>query len=392
MSIKLGPPVEGRHFIGRQKILDKIIRSITAGIHILLSAPRRVGKTSIARRILFLLRNEGWEGIYVSVEGAKNEVIFANRIIDELKKKQGLWTKVKAGFTDAFKNSNIDIEAFGAKIKYKNNPNEVMLLLEALGKALQSIKGKFIIVVDELPVFLAHLEKEQEGKKRVESVLSTLRSFRQMEIDEAYETTDHIIWFFCGSISLESFANQRNLAYTINDIKPIKVGAYEPLEAQEYLETISRREGLSLSEAVRDYIIAKTGWPIPFYLGIILEEAIEISDQATISTADVDAGYKAALKAHKKDFDQWIQRLKLHIDQFEIYLHILKLIARHHKADINMIKSSLLRTEWENTPELKLLAVLDLLETDGYTVLEDKHYRYRSPIIRDYVIKQFHLA
>lgn len=392
MSIKLGPPVEGKNFIGRKKVLNRIIDMLSEGLHVLLSAPRRVGKTSIARRVLYFLRKEGWSGIYVSVEGANNEVIFAQRIIDELKKRQTLWSSIKGGFSDTFKNSNIDLEAFGAKIKYRNSPNEVMILLETLGKSIQSIRGNFIIVIDELPVFLAHLEKEEDGKKRVESVLNTLRSFRQIEVDEAYEKSTYTSWMFCGSISLESFANQRNLAYTINDVRSLKVGAYELPEANEYLETISRREGVTLTDDVRDYIIAKTGWPIPFYLGIILEEAIISSDQKVISIENVDEGYKIALKEHKKDFDQWIQRLKLHIGNFEIYLHVLKLIAKYDSVDLDMIKSSMVNTEWNNTPELKLLAILDLLETDGYTVLENKSYQYRSPIIRDYVITQFHLA
>jgi len=392
MSIKLGPPVEGKHFIGRKKIIKKIINMMSEGLHILLSAPRRVGKTSIARRVLYLLRKEGWDGVYVSVEGAGNEVIFAQRIIDELKKRKSLWSKIKGGFTDTFKSSNIELEAFGAKIKYRNSPNEVMILLETLGKSIQNIKGNFLIVIDELPVFLAHLEKEEDGKKRVESVLNTLRSFRQQEVDESYEKTNITAWMFCGSISLESFANQRNLAYTINDVRALKIGAYDTDEAKEYLDTVSGRERMNLTGEVRDYIIDKTGWPIPFYLGIILEEAIESSNQKDLSLANVDAGYEIALKAHKKDFDQWIQRLKLHINQFEIYLHVLKLIARHNAVDLDMIKSSLLGTEWESIQELKLLAILDLLETDGYTVLENKEYQYRSPIIRDYVINQFHLS
>lgn len=392
MSIKLGPPVEGKHFIGREQIVNRIIKLIKSESHILQSGPRRVGKTSIARRVLYKLQKEDWKGVYITVEGANNEVIFAQRIIERLKKEQTLWKSIGGRFTDIFKNSNIDIELFGAKLKYKNGTNELTILMETLGRAINSIKGKFLIIIDELPVFLAHLEKEENGLKRVETVLSTLRSFRQYQSDTAYEPKNQIAWLFCGSISLENFANQRNLAYTINDIRSIKVGAYDEHEAIEYLDTVSKREHCTLTTEVRDYIIEKTGWPIPFYLGIILEEAITISTSNNISKADVDQGYETALKEHKKDFDQWIQRLKLHIDNFEIYLHILKSIAKYKKMNLDMIKASLNNTEWTNTPELKLLAILDLLDTDGYTVLEDSHYQYRSPIIKDYIIKQFHLT
>jgi len=348
MSTYLGPPVEGKNFIGRKKILAKLLAIVQSGMHILLSAPRRVGKTSIAKRLLFHLRNENWKGIYVSVEGAHDEVIFAKRIIDELRKHSSLWAHIKTGVLETFKNSNIDIEAFGVKLKYKTNSNEVMILLETLGRAVQSIKSDFIVIIDELPVFLAHLERQEDGLSRVETVLNTLRSFRQIDDGHSYERLHQKVWFFCGSISLESFANQRNLAYTINDVRSIKVGAYEPEEAIAYIQTISIREGYHIDEDTQQYIISKIEWPIPYYLGIILEAAMDKSPNRTIEQHHIDDGYEEALKTHKKDFDQWIQRLQLHIKNYEVYLEILKIIATHQNATLPLIKAKIMSTEWSN--------------------------------------------
>lgn len=392
MSTYIGPPVEGRHFIGRKKELAKLLQFIKSGLHILLSAPRRVGKTSVAKRILYLLRLEKWSGIYVTVEGAQDEIVFAQRIINELKRQDNFWKKAKTSFVDIFTQANIDIELLGTKIKFKKGSNEVNHLLETLGQAINSIKGNFLLIIDELPVFLASLEKKENGPERVESLLNTLRSFRQIDQGDEYEKKEKVIWFFCGSISLENFASQRNLSYTINDVKAYKIGAYSNDEAKEYLDTVAKRINANLSIKIRDHIIKKVGWPIPFYLGIVFDAANDEADSSRITAAHVRKGYTQSLENHKKDFDLWLQRLQLHISNYDLHMELLKLTAIHKKIDLEFIKAWLINTEWRDIKELKLLAILDLLEVDGYIVFERGKYQFRSPLVRDYIINKFHLA
>lgn len=392
MSTYIGPPVEGKHFIGRKKVVSKLLKIIKAGMHILLSAPRRVGKTSIAKRVLYLLRKEQWSGVYVTVEGANDEVAFVQRIIKELKAQNNLWKRTKDKFLEVFKKANLDIEILGSKLKFKDSPNDVAHFIETLGKAINSIKGNFIIVIDELPVFLASLEKKEQGPERVENLLNTLRSFRQYDSGDEYEKQDKVVWFYCGSISLENYASQRNLSYTINDVKAYKVGAYTDLEAIEYLTIIAKRQAVDLSVDLRDYIITKVGWPIPFYLGIVFDAAAEQADDDALDVTHIDEGYKVALKTYQKDFDLWLQRLQLHITKFDLHVALLKLIAIHLTVDLDFIKAWKLNSEWQSISELQLLAILDLLEADGYIVFENGIFQYRSPLVRDYIINKFHLG
>ncbi|HMU04786.1 MAG TPA: AAA-like domain-containing protein, partial [Saprospiraceae bacterium] len=111
MSTHIGPPAKGSNFFGRTKMIDRIKNVISKGTHILLSAPRRVGKTSLAMRILYLIQKENWNGIYVTLEGAKDETIVAQRIISALKDQESLWKKTKDSFISMFKSANIEIDA-----------------------------------------------------------------------------------------------------------------------------------------------------------------------------------------------------------------------------------------------------------------------------------------
>lgn len=54
MSIenRIGPPVEGNNFYGRKKELEIANRLLNSGHSLLLSAPRRIGKSSLAKRLI----------------------------------------------------------------------------------------------------------------------------------------------------------------------------------------------------------------------------------------------------------------------------------------------------------------------------------------------------
>jgi archaellum biogenesis ATPase FlaH len=391
MSTHIGPPAKGSNFFGRTKVIKRIQDVINKGSHILLSGPRRVGKTSIAMRILYLLQKENWNGIYVTLEGAKDETVVAQRIINALQDQSSFWSKTKDAFSNVFKKANIEIDAFGSKIGYNRNGSEVSHLLETLGQAINHIDGNFLIIIDELPVFLASLESKDDGPARVESVLNLFRSFRQYDNGDEYEAKDKKVWFFCGSISLESYAAHRNLSYTINDIRPFKLGAYDPEEAKEFLELAGKKSGIVLEAEVIDHIISKVGWSIPFYLAIVFDGAYQEMINKSMSIQNVDDGYVKALDEHKKDFDLWIQRLKLHIKNPEIHIEFLKLIAKGKNTNLEFLKAFIIGSEWNSLKELQIIAILDQLESDGYIVLEYQNYHFRSPLIKDYIINKFHL-
>jgi uncharacterized protein len=392
MSTHIGTPAQGKNFFGRSKMIEKLMKVILLGSHILLSGPRRVGKTSLAMRILFLLRKKSWNGIYVTFEGAKDETVIAQRIITALKEQEPFWKKSQSIFDKIFKGANIELEAFGAKVRYNKNNNDVANMLETLGRAINSLSGNFLVIIDELPVFLASLESKEDGKARVEAVLNVLRSFRQNDAGDDDDNVEKKVWFFCGSISLESYAAHRNLSYTINDIRPFKLGAYETAEAVEYLNMARIKSEVVMKEEVRDYLLKKVGWPIPFYLAIVFEAALnEMDDTNIMEYHHINVGYEKSLEEYQKDFDLWIQRLKLHIVNSEIHIEFLKLIATSQNVNLSFLKAFIINSEWSNLKELQLIAVLDQLEADGYIVLEEYKYVYRSPLIKDYIIKKFHL-
>ena len=86
ISIRTGAPVEGNDFYGRATELQYAWKyHISKGVSLLLSAPRRVGKTSFAKRMLKMAKEEGWKILYLNLHEISTEGEFVKLFKEELK-------------------------------------------------------------------------------------------------------------------------------------------------------------------------------------------------------------------------------------------------------------------------------------------------------------------
>ena len=72
MQTVIGQVARGKNFWDRKNEMGNIWRAIESGSHILISAPRRVGKTSIMYKVVDEPK-EGYIPIYVNVESADSQ-------------------------------------------------------------------------------------------------------------------------------------------------------------------------------------------------------------------------------------------------------------------------------------------------------------------------------
>src|SRR4051794_2493316 len=79
-----GSPVEADDFFDRPNDVARLQRELANGANILLTAPRRVGKTSLVLRVCALERNAGRSAVFINVEGCHDELAFAEKLVDGL--------------------------------------------------------------------------------------------------------------------------------------------------------------------------------------------------------------------------------------------------------------------------------------------------------------------
>ena len=77
-----GSPVEGDNFFGREKELKYAWNHIRKGNSLILSAPRRVGKSSFAKKLLEIAKGEKWNTLEINLEEIKSEEGFVKLFIE----------------------------------------------------------------------------------------------------------------------------------------------------------------------------------------------------------------------------------------------------------------------------------------------------------------------
>jgi len=167
----------------------------------------------------------------------------------------------------------------------------------ALARSIDGLSGRWLIAVDEVPVFLLNLLKPQDGLARVRGFLYWLRDLRQ----------DHhakVRWILAGSIGLDTVAARHGLGDTVNDLVPMPLGAFEPETAQRFLQALATSYDLDMTAEVSTYITERLGWPVPYYLQILFGAFYDpVEDGATLGTDVVDQVLDDLMKpVHKGRF------------------------------------------------------------------------------------------
>lgn len=97
---------------------------------------------------------------------------------------------------------------------------------EELETFLKDADSRTILPIDELPLLIGSIVKQDPTGNRAERFLLWLKRLR-----EQFEPR----WFFAGSIGLDSVARKLKLSGTIHDLQPIELGAFTEEKARAYL-------------------------------------------------------------------------------------------------------------------------------------------------------------
>lgn len=207
ISNKIGPPVEGDDFFGRTKEIRAANRLLDKGHSLLLSAPRRIGKSSFAKKLIEVKKNEGWKCVYIDLEETATEDGFLRLVINAFDK-NGLWNQVVSGISKGLVSVLEKIEKVSVgPVEFNIEKREQQEDLYKTLKELIRHDNDTLIVVDELTLFLGILGKSEDGIEKVTYILNWLRSLRQT-------SGTKIRWLFCGSVGLRNFTSSKNLSYT----------------------------------------------------------------------------------------------------------------------------------------------------------------------------------
>lgn len=383
-----GPPVEGDNFFGRTKELQFAWHQIENGNSLILSAPRRVGKSSFAKKLLVQAQEQGWNTLEINLEKVKTEEGFVKSLVDALQK-QSWWTKTqkRVGATlDSILSSikaSVEYEGIKTSLEYQSKKEDAY---EQLKKLFDHTENT-LVMVDELTILLASfLDNDKEnGKKNAEFFLNWLRSFRQI-------TGNKIRWIFCSSIGIDNFVSLHQLSYTLNDINTFPIGAFTSTQASEFLNELAKAEGIEFSDELSVYILEKLGWNLPFFIQILFNKIyfLHFIEDKKLDQKTVDEAYTSLIS--EKHLNTWDERLKEYGDlelSIRIVLNSLSGIPEGQSRD-NLTLLLFAKINDEDKAQTVLSEVLRVLQNDGYLIVNEQNkYLFRSPLLRDFWFNRY---
>ena len=385
MSIenRIGPPVEGKDFYGREKELEIANRLLDSGHSLLLSAPRRIGKSSFAKRLIEDKKAQGWKCVYIDLEQTTTEDGFLYLIIEYFERNH-VWRQKTDGMLQGAKAildriNKISIGPVGFDL---SSPERKEDLYKSLKELIRHDEETFI-VVDELTLFLGVLLKSDGGEEKVSFILNWLRSLRQV-------AGTKVRWLFCGSVGLKNFTASLNLSYAINDLTDFSLDELTPEEARGLMEGLCQGEGMNMDEESIIYALEKLHWNIPYFIQILFSK-LRDNYTGAVSKEDIDTAYGQLCS--ESYLNTWSERLAEYREMERPARLILNgLSARRSGLRRETLLGILMtRQDPSNAGETDLLLskVLEMLENDGYLLRKGPVRSFRSPLLRDYWYGKF---
>jgi len=383
-----GSPVEGENFFGRGNELNTAWLHIKKGNSLILSAPRRVGKSSFAKKLLSYAENEDWNTLEINLEEIQSEQKFVELFVEKLQA-ENWWKK---SLSTAGENLTQLLESikpsfsYGdatATLEWKSRKPDIYSKL----KKLLNHEQPTLIMVDEVTILLngfLNTDKEQ-GLESVEFFLNWLRSFRQVKGTKIH-------WVFCSSIGIDNFTNRHNLSYTFNDIKSFPLAAFDEETSMAFIKELAKSDNILLQEEVTRQMFKKIDWCLPYFIQVLYfnyQNLVNTYNKPNDSRT-LDLAYQDLIDS--KELNTWDERLAEYQELEEYARLILKNLSKTKPGVKRDTLLELLHAMIDDAgkAETYLNKLLYMLKNDGYIIdMAKGKYGFRSPLLRDFWFNRF---
>ena len=386
----VGKPVTGENFFGRTGEVERLARMVESE-HVLVLAPRRVGKTSLLLELQRSLPSAGpVTAVYASVGGVRDELEFVRALI-EAAAATPAGKPLRAGRIRRWWRRRgrqvTSIGVGGSTVELESRARGWQEQADLAFQDLLAIDTTWLLMIDELPNMVLALTEMDPSGVRARAFLQWFRAVRQHPAGAR-----KLRFILAGSVGLDSVTRRYAVSAAINDLRGWRLGPYDDATADAFLIELAATYELELSPEVRAHVCAQAEWLIPYHLQVIFSALRDHVGSRTPTLVHVDEAV-AALLDQRHYFSPWDERLaaavgRPHDEHARALLTACALDPAG--ATTTTMRTTLADAITDLGERDKAMAwILDVLFNDGYVVEEGDRWRFRSGLLRRYWVRYY---
>ncbi len=365
LDLVVGGVVAPEDLVGRAAEQRRIQAALTTSEGIVLVGDRRMGKTSLLRRLVSVWRDVGHVVIDVTAQ-TTDPATFASRLETELASMTWFQSERKRWAL------NVEVTRLGVTLKRTGGSTNGDAASEDFFSAVANrvAPKQLIVVIDELAVLLAAMNGDGAGS---EEFMNRLRSARQ--------THPNLQIVIAGSIGLHHVIPQTG--GLINDLHQVVVGRLTDCEALELaLGLLAERYQGNERRRFAEQIVVAAG-AIPFYIHWLVQQCEIDADW----TEDPRRRLERAMNdpSDPLDFDHYYERLAGYYPGKDVIAASLldEYALSQQPLSVDEVRAKAESAGMDQIDRPELVRLIGALELDNYLErTPEGHNRFASDVLR----------
>jgi AAA+ ATPase superfamily predicted ATPase len=398
ISNRVGPPVRGSDFYGRETFVELISEKLKVG-NVLLAAPRRFGKTSVMYNLIDRPR-WNYKVVHSDLEDLIEPAELITQLVVQLASAQdNRLSKIANSLSyfpkklwSAFARNFEEVELFKVKFKLKNDLRPRWRESgEELFKRIAGSEISIIFFLDELPMMIDRMARSDAHREEAKTLLRWLRAMRLSP------NSENVRFLIAGSIGIGHVLNDLGEISAINDFEQVRLEPFPKKVAFEFLDKMAETHKLSISQPGKQKILELIGTPVPYFIQIIFSEIAKTyaQDGEPITQKRIEKIYHEKVLGVdcKSYFDHYYGRLRDYYQPHEekAAKHILRELA----AVGSMTRDAcyqFYKSEFGDKADIEEFnRLMDDLENDFYVRFDSEasRYEFACKLLRDWWLRHY---
>ena len=390
--------VDGDRFFNREIEFEILEERVRAGTHTLLTAQRRMGKTSLVRELMrHLGEASDFETVFVDLEASMDLADMVAELGVQAKSARRAWSWIKESFSNALQEvgdriDELAVSEVRVKLRAGIDAGNWPQRGDAIFSALADSERPVVLAIDELPILVSRLLKDEdgritsEGKRETEALLSWLRKNGQ-------DHRGQVTIILSGSVGLEPLLEQAGISAHANILSTFDLKPWSQETAVSCLDELSKSYNVNLPLDVRRDMCSRLRCCIPHHVQMYfdkLHDHLRRASRREASIDDVEWVYLHDMLGIRgqMDLQHYEERLRMILGRtdYPIALEILTHTAKQgylNEETVRRYEEYFQPQDDDGVPSVK--HVLHVLHHDGYLEQrEDGARQFVSGLLEDW--------